>query len=159
MKLRLFHGLVFTAAVSTVAFSCNPVKRAMKKKAEIDKAIAEWILDNPMPYAEVLVPGDTIIIRDTIDYGIVVSDTIVKHDTVRIRMDRWRTVRETSRVVDTFIRTVSDHEQIRRLMDDRAALQSKVQTLETQKRLNFWIIVALIAVASASIMFGLRKWL
>jgi hypothetical protein len=125
--------------------SCNPAKRALQQKALIDKAIAEHILNNPIPFTELLLPGDTTIIRDTSWIPYVLFDTLYINDTVKITIDRWRDIYSTIIKTDTFVRTVNNEIAIRSLMDERAKMQQRLDDSERKVKNYLWWLIALIA--------------
>ena len=115
--------------LSFALVSCDPVKRALQKKAEIDNAIAQWVLDNPMPIDSVYLTGDEVIIyRDT-------TITEVVHDTSRntdiIRQTKYvdRTITRT----DTIVRTVVNDVLIRDMLDANNKMQGDVDRLKKDR--------------------------
>lgn len=137
-----FMGFLGWAAISIAALSCNPAKRALEQKRIIDEAIAKWVLENPIPMSEIMVPGDTIRIADTAWLPYLVWDTLVEKDTVRIVQIRYRTITERQTIRDTVVRTVNNTEAIIRLSDEKNLLQGKLYGSEkTQERQRWWIIL------------------
>jgi hypothetical protein len=137
--------------------ACNPAKRALQQKALIDKAIAEHVLNNPVPFTELLVPGDTTIIRDTSWVPYVLFDTLYINDTVKITIDRWRDIFNTIIKTDTFIRTVNNEAAIRRLMDDRAAMQQRLDASEQKAKNYLWWLIALAVAVVVSVLALLKR--
>jgi hypothetical protein len=137
--------------------ACNPAKKAVQQKTIIDKAIAEHILNNPIPYTELLVPGDTTIIRDTSWVPYVLLDTLYLNDTVKITIDRWRDIYNTIIKTDTFIRTVNNEAAIRRLMDDRAAMQQRLDASEQKAKNYLWWLIALAVAVVVSVLALLKR--
>jgi hypothetical protein len=120
---------------------CNPAKHAVNQKAIIDEAIAKWVLENPIPMSEIIVPGDTTFVRDTSWLPYLVWDTLVEMDTVRLVKIRYRTVREIVKTTDTVIRTVNNTAAIVRLSEEKNLLQGRLFGVEkTQERQRWWII-------------------
>jgi hypothetical protein len=139
MKFRLL-GLV--AVISMTALFCNPAKRALDQKRLIDEAIAQWILENPIPVSEILVPGDSIIVRDTSWLPYLVWDTLMDRDTVRVVQIRYRTVREIVNVRDTLVRTVNNTEAIVKLNEDKSFLQGRLTASENaQRKQSLWLLI------------------
>ncbi len=138
------------------ALSCNPAKHAIRQKEAIDKAIAEHILNNPIPYSEILIPGDTIIVRDTLDHEVVLIDTFFIQDTVKIEIAKWRTIFRTNRVVDTFIRTVDNQKEVRRLMEERAAVQQRLSDSERRSNNLLWWLIACGVLLLISVLIRLK---
>jgi hypothetical protein len=124
------------------AIYCNPAKRAFDQKRLIDEAIAQWVLENPIPMSELIVPGDTTFLRDTSWLPYLVWDTLMEHDTVRVVQIRYRTVREVVKTTDTLIRTVNNTEAIIRLNDEKSFLQGRLTASEnTQKKQSMWLLL------------------
>lgn len=124
------------------AIYCNPAKRAFDQKRLIDEAIAQWVLENPIPMSELIVPGDTTFLRDTSWLPYLVWDTLMEHDTVRVVQIRYRTVREVVKTTDTLIRTVNNTEAIIRLSDEKNFLQGRLSASEnTQKKQSMWLLL------------------
>jgi hypothetical protein len=124
------------------AIYCNPAKRAFDQKRLIDEAIAQWVLENPIPMSELIVPGDTTFLRDTSWLPYLVWDTLMEHDTVRVVQIRYRTVREVVKTTDTLIRTVNNTEAIIRLSDEKNFLQGRLSASENaQKKQSMWLLL------------------
>ena len=124
------------------ALFCNPAKRALDQKRLIDEAIAQWILENPIPMSEVIVPGDSIIVRDTSWLPYLVWDTLMERDTVRVVQIRYRTVREIVNVRDTLVRTVNNTEAIVKLNEDKSFLQGRLTASENaQRKQSLWLLI------------------
>jgi hypothetical protein len=124
------------------AIYCNPAKRAFDQKRLIDEAIAQWVLENPIPMSELIVPGDTTFLRDTSWLPYLVWDTLMEHDTVRVVQIRYRTVREVVKTTDTLVRTVNNTEAIIRLSDEKNFLQGRLSASEnTQKKQSMWLLL------------------
>jgi hypothetical protein len=124
------------------ALFCNPAKRALDQKRLIDEAIAQWILENPIPVSEILVPGDSIIVRDTSWLPYLVWDTLMDRDTVRVVQIRYRTVREIVNVRDTLVRTVNNTEAIVKLNEDKSFLQGRLTASENaQRKQSLWLLI------------------
>jgi hypothetical protein len=124
------------------AIYCNPAKRAFDQKRLIDEAIAQWVLENPIPMSELIVPGDTTFLRDTSWLPYLVWDTLMEHDTVRVVQIRYRTVREVVKTTDTLIRTVNNTEAIIRLNDEKSFLQGRLTASENaHKKQSMWLLL------------------
>jgi hypothetical protein len=137
--------------------ACNPAKKAVQQKTIIDKAIAEHILNNPIPYTELLVPGDTTIIRDTSWVPYVLFDTLYLNDTVKITIEKWREITKTLMKTDTFIRTVSNEQAIRTLMEDRARVQQRLDSAEQRAKNYLWWLIALAVAVVVSVLALLKR--
>ena len=137
--------------------ACNPAKKALQQKALIDKAIAEHVLNNPVPYSELLIAGDTTVIRDTSWVPYVLFDTLYLNDTVKITIDRWRDIFNTIIKTDTFIRTVNNDAAIRRLMDERAAMQQRLDSSEQKAKNYLWWLIALAIAVVISVLALLKR--
>lgn len=122
--------------------SCNPVKRAMKQKEVIDQAVADYVLNNPVPFSELLVKGDTVVVRDTTWLPYLVWDTIVEKDTVRVVQVKTKVVREVQTVRDTIIRVQNNQEALNNLNAARWKVQEELKESEKiRKRQTWWIIL------------------
>jgi hypothetical protein len=144
-------------ALFLLLLACNPAKRAVQQKAIIDKAIAEHILNNPIPYTELLVPGDTTIIRDTSWVPYVLFDTLYLNDTVKITIEKWREITQTLLKTDTFIRTVSNDQALRALMEDRAKVQQRLDSAEQKAKNYLWWLIALAVAVVVSILALIKR--
>lgn len=158
MRKSFAYGVFWIGAVAfAAALSCNPAKHALKQKEIIDEAIAKWVLENPVPMSEIVVPGDTLRIADTTWLPYLVWDTIVEKDTVRIVQIRYRTITERQTIRDTVIRTVNNTEAIIRLSDEKNLLQGKLYGSEkTQERQRWWIIL-LIALTIVLLLSHIKR--
>ena len=122
--------------------SCNPVKRAMKQKEVIDQAVADYVLNNPVPFSELLVKGDTLVVRDTTYLPYLVWDTIVEKDTVKVVQVKTKLIREVQTVRDTIVRVQNNQEALNNLNAARWKVQEELKESEkTRKRQTWWIIL------------------
>lgn len=138
-------------------FSCNPVKKAMKRKKEIDKAIAEYVLENPIPYSEIIKPGDTSIIRDTMWLPLVLFDTLRINDTIKITIDRWRQITNTLFKTDTLIRVENNEKAIRQLMNHQASLDMQLAAANKKNETLLWWLIAMIVAVIVSILALIKR--
>jgi hypothetical protein len=136
---------------------CNPVKRAMKRKAEIDKAIAEYVLENPVPYSEIVKPGDTILLTDTMYLPLVLLDTLRVKDTIKITMERWRQITNTLLKTDTLIRVENNEKAIRQLMNHQASLDMQLAAANKKSETLLWWLIAMIVAVIVSILALIRR--
>ena len=135
-------------------WSCDPVKRSLRKKAVIDAAIAQYILDHPMPSDTVYLPGVERVRYDTIVNENIYIDTIRVKDTVYIRKTRWQDIIKTIQVTDTMYRMVSDHGAAQLL---RGQLDQKTGELESKKAANRSLIWAVVVLSLCLIaMLGIK---
>jgi hypothetical protein len=135
-------------------WSCDPVKRSLRKKAEIDAAIAKWVLDNPAPVDTLYLPGIERVRYDTIVNENIYVDTIRVKDTIYIRKTKWQDIIKTIQVTDTMYQVVSDHGAAQLL---RSQLDQKMGELASKQATNrslIWAIVALSVILVA--IFGIR---
>ena len=122
--------------------SCNPVKRAMKQKEVIDQAVADYVLNSPVPFSELLVKGDTLVVRDTTYLPYLVWDTIVEKDTVKVVQVKTKLIREVQTVRDTIVRVQNNQEALNNLNAARWKVQEELKESEkTRKRQTWWIIL------------------
>jgi hypothetical protein len=138
-------------------FSCNPVKKAMKRKKEIDKAIAEYVLENPIPYSEIVKPGDTILMTDTMWLPLVLFDTLRVNDTIKITIDRWRQITNTLFKTDTLIRVENNEKAIRQLMNNQASLDMQLAAANKKNETLLWWLIAMIVAVIVSILALIKR--
>jgi len=84
-------------------YSCDPVKRSIKRKERIDALIQDYLDANPPKGDTVYLKGDLEFDTDTIVYENIYVDTIRVTDTVWINQTRYRELLKTIRVVDTLV--------------------------------------------------------
>ena len=137
---------------------CSPVKRAMKQKAEIDKAIAEWVLENPMPMDSVYVAGDTIIRRDTFDHQIFIIDTVAIDNIRTLYRTQYKTITAYVTRTDTITRTVNNNAAINTLMGQNAKLAGVVEAKDKERKKLTWLVVGLSALTGAITVFSLSRF-
>lgn len=89
-------------------WSCDPVKRSLKKKEAIDAAIADYVARNPPKSDTVYLPGVERIRYDTIVNENIYVDTIRIRDTVYIRKVRYQDIIKTVMKTDTMYRVLVD---------------------------------------------------
>jgi hypothetical protein len=137
------YGVFWIGAVAfAAALSCNPARHAIRQKELIDEAIAKWVLENPVPMSEIMIPGDTLIFRDTAFVDSYVFDTVYLKDTVRITKTAYKTIREIVNVRDTVVRTVNNTEAIIKLQEEKNLLQGRLYGSEaSQDRQRWWLIL------------------
>lgn len=138
-------------------FSCNPVKKAMKRKKMIDKAIAEYVLENPIPYSEIIKPGDTILVTDTMWLPLVLFDTLRVNDTIKITIDRWRQITNTLFKTDTIIRVENNEKTIRQLMNQQASLDMQLAAANKKNETLLWWLIAMIVAVIVSILALIKR--
>jgi len=126
-------------------WSCDPVKRSLKKKEGIDAAIADYVARNPPRSDTVYLPGVERIRYDTIVNENIYVDTIRIKDTVFIRKVRYQDIVKTIMKTDTMYRV---------LVDDAGALLLKRQLdrtsgeLDAKKRNSKGLLVAVIILSA-----------
>jgi len=152
-----FMGFLGWAAISIAALSCNPAKRALDQKRIIDEAIAKWVLENPIPMSEIMLPGDTLVIRDTAWVDNYVYDTVYRKDTVRITKTAYKVVKEVKTIRDTVVRTVNNTEAIIRLSDEKNLLQGRLYGAEKAQEKQRWWIVILAIISSILLVITIRR--
>ena len=126
-------------------WSCDPVKRSLKKKEGIEAAIADYVARNPPRSDTVYLPGVERIRYDTIVNENIYVDTIRVQDTVYIRKVRYQDIVKTIIKTDTIYRV---------LVDDAGALLLKRQLdrtsveLDAKKRNSKSLLVAVIILSA-----------
>jgi hypothetical protein len=146
--------LLLTLLALVLLWSCDPVKRSLRKKAEIDAAIAQWVLDNPRPSDTVYLQGVERVRYDTIVNENIYVDTIRIKDTIYIRKTRWQDIIKTIQVTDTMYQVLSDHGAAQHL---RSVLEQKNAELSVKKAANKSLIWAIVVLSLCLIfMVGIR---
>jgi len=126
-------------------WSCDPVKRSLKKKEAIDAAIADYVVRNPPKSDTVYLPGVERVRYDTIVNENIYVDTIRVQDTVYIRKVRYQDIVKSIMKTDTMYRV---------LVDDAGALLLKRQLdrqtgeLDAKKRNSKGLLVAVIILSA-----------
>ena len=135
----------FTIIAFIALYSCDPVKRSLKKKEAIDAAIADYVARNPPKSDTVYLPGVERIRYDTIVNENIYVDTIRIRDTVYIRKVRYQDIVKTIMKTDTMYRV---------LVDDAGAILLKRQLdrqtgeLDAKKRNSKGLLVAVIILSA-----------
>jgi len=130
----------------------------MKQKAEIDKAIAEWVLENPMPLDSVYIAGDTIIRRDTFDHQIFIIDTVSIDNIRTLYRTQYKTITAYVTRTDTITRTVNNNAAINTLMGQNAKLAGVVEAKDKERKKLTWLVVGLSALTGAITVFSLSRY-
>ena len=127
LRIRiLFNLLLLVFALS----SCDPVKRALQKKAEIDAAIAQWVLDNPMPVDTMYITGDEVIVYRDTTLREVIYDTLLQKEIVRLTKYVDRQVTRT----DTIVRTIVNDALIKDMLEVNNKMQGDVDRLKNDRK-------------------------
>ena len=148
--------LLFLAFVAVAG--CNPVKRALKQKQTIDDAIAQWVLENPMPLDSVFIAGDTIVKRDTFDHQIFIIDTVTIDNIRTLYRTQYKTITAYVTRTDTIIRTVNNTEALGVLSGQNAKLTGMVESKEKEKKKLTWLVVGLSVLTGAITAFSLSRY-
>ena len=135
-------------------WSCDPVKRSLRKKAEIDAAIAQWVLANPKPSDTVYLPGVERVRYDTIVNENIYVDTIRVQDTVFIRKTRWHDIIKTIQVTDTMYQVVTDHGAAQVLKGQLDQKTGELTAKTATNRVLIWTVVLLGLILAA--LIGIR---
>ena len=138
-------------------WSCDPVKRSLRKKAEIDAAIAQWVLANPQPSDTVYLPGVERVRYDTIVNENIYVDTIRVRDTVYIRKTRWQEITKTIQVTDTMYQVVSDHGAAQLLKGQLDQKTGELTAKAAANRVLTWVVVLLGLVLAVLVGVRLMK--
>lgn len=118
------------ALIAIVFTSCDPVKRALQKKEDIDSAIAQWVLENPMPIDSVYLTGDEVIIYRDTTITEVVHDTLRQTDIIRQTKFVDRQVTRT----DTIVKTVVNDALIRDMLNVNNKMQGDIDRLHKDRK-------------------------
>lgn len=121
-----FNLLLLVFALS----SCDPVKRALQKKAEIDAAIAQWVLDNPLPVDSVYITGDEVIVYRDTTLRETIYDTLLQKEIVRMTKYVDRNVTRT----DTIVRTIVNDALIKDMLEVNNKMQGDVDRLKKDRK-------------------------
>ena len=127
-------------------WSCDPVKRSLKKKEAIDAAISDYVARNPPKSDTVYLPGVERIRYDTIVNENIYVDTIRVQDTVYIRKVSYQDIVKTIMKTDTMYRV---------LVDDAGALMLRKQLdrqtgeLDAKKRNSKALLIAVILLSAS----------
>jgi hypothetical protein len=145
---------VFVLSCLVLLWSCDPVKRSLRKKTEIDAAIAQWVLANPQPSDTVYLPGVERVRYDTIVNENIYVDTIRVQDTVFIRKTRWHDIIKTIQVTDTMYQVVSDHGAAQVLKGQLDQKTGELTAKAATNRVLIWTVVLLGLILAA--LIGIR---
>lgn len=127
LATRIWFKVILTAFILA---SCNPVKKALRKKAEIDAAIAQWVLDNPLPVDSVYITGDEVIVYRDTTIKETVYDTLMQEEIVRLTKFIDRHITRT----DTIVKTVVNDVLVRDMLNVNNKMQGQIDSLEKDKR-------------------------
>ena len=129
-------------------WSCDPVKRSLKKKEAIDAAIADYVARNPPKSDTVYLPGVERIRYDTIVNENIYVDTIRVRDTVYIRKVRYQDIVKTIMKTDTLFQVVVDDRDALWL---RKNLDTAMGQLDIKSRNAKGLLIAVIILSVALI--------
>ena len=127
LATRIWFKVILTAFILA---SCNPVKKALRKKAEIDAAIAQWVLDNPLPIDSVYITGDEVIIYRDTTIKETVYDTLRQKEIVRLTKFIDRHITRT----DTIVKTVVNDVLVRDMLNVNNKMQGQIDSLEKDRK-------------------------
>lgn len=127
LATRIWFKVILTAFILA---SCNPVKKALRKKAEIDAAIAQWVLDNPLPIDSVYITGDEVIVYRDTTIKETVYDTLRQEEIVRLTKFIDRHITRT----DTIVKTVVNDVLVRDMLNVNNKMQGQIDSLEKDRK-------------------------
>lgn len=127
LATRIWFKVILTAFILA---SCNPVKKALRKKAEIDAAIAQWVLDNPMPIDSVYITGDEVIVYRDTTIKETVYDTLKQKEIVRLTKFIDRHITRT----DTIVKTVVNDVIVRDMLNVNNRMQGQIDSLQKDRK-------------------------
>jgi hypothetical protein len=145
---------LFVLSCLVLLWSCDPVKRSLRKKADIDAAIAQWVMANPQPSDTVYLPGVERVRYDTIVNENIYVDTIRVRDTVYIRKTRWHDIIKTIQVTDTMYQVVTDHGAAQLLKGQLDQKTGELTAKAAANRVLIWTVVLLGLILAA--LIGIR---
>jgi len=135
--------IIFVLLGLVLLWSCNPVKRAIKRKAAIDAAIADYVAANPPRIDTLYLKGAEVRIFDTIVNENIYTDTIRIADTIYIKKVQKLKVTETIRATDTLIRMVLDDQASAILRQQKDHLQGQLDSKEDANKWLIWGVIGL----------------
>ena len=127
LATRIWFKVILTAFILA---SCNPVKKALRKKAEIDAAIAQWVLDNPLPIDSVYITGDEVIVYRDTTIKETVYDTLRQKEIVRLTKFIDRHITRT----DTIVKTVVNDVLVRDMLNVNNKMQGQIDGLQKDRK-------------------------
>lgn len=127
LATRIWFKVILTAFILA---SCNPVKKALRKKAEIDAAIAQWVLDNPLPIDSVYITGDEVIVYRDTTIKETVYDTLRQKEIIRLTKFIDRHITRT----DTIVKTVVNDVLVRDMLNVNNKMQGQIDSLEKDRK-------------------------
>ena len=127
LATRIWFKVILTAFILA---SCNPIKKALRKKAEIDAAIAQWVLDNPMPIDSVYITGDEVIVYRDTTIKETVYDTLRQKEIIRLTKFIDRHITRT----DTIVKTVVNDVLVRDMLNVNNKMQGQIDSLEKDRK-------------------------
>lgn len=127
LATRIWFKIILTAFILA---SCNPVKKALRKKAEIDAAIAQWVLDNPLPIDSVYITGDEVIIYRDTTIKETVYDTLRQKEIVQLTKFIDRHITRT----DTIVKTVVNDVLVRDMLNVNNKMQGQIDSLQKDRK-------------------------
>lgn len=149
--------------------SCNSLKKAQKDVAKISvthpEVLAAYCAEK-FPVKETFLPGDTIIVTDTVQMiGNIITDTVISFDTVRITTIKTlpgQTITKIVHVTDTVVKENTAQLKVCELERGKVVdllLKSNNESDKWQGKAKkrFWLIMALIVALVGSLYFNVRK--
>lgn len=149
--------------------SCNSLKKAQKDVAKISvthpEVLGKYCADK-FPVKEIFMPGDTIIVTDTVKMeGVVITDTLIDFDTVRITKTitlPGKTITKTITTHDTIVKENTAQLKVCELergkvVDLLTASNAESNKWQGKAKTRFWIMLALIVALAGSVYFNVRK--
>lgn len=127
LATRIWFKVILTAFILA---SCNPVKKALRKKAEIDAAISQWVLDNPLPIDSVYITGDEVIVYRDTTIKETVYDTLRQKEIIRLTKFIDRHITRT----DTIVKTVVNDVLVRDMLNVNNKMQGQIDSLEKDRK-------------------------
>lgn len=159
----------FTIFLLLICLSCNSLKKAQKDVAKISvthpEVLAKYCADK-FPVVETFLPGDTIIVTDTVFNSInIISDTVTTLDTVRITKTvtlPGKTITKTVTVTDTIVKENTAQLKVcelerGKMVDLLASSNAESDKWQGKAKKRFWILIGLIVLLAGSLYFNVRK--
>lgn len=134
-------------------WSCDPVKRSLKRKAVIDAAIADYVSRNPPKVDTLYKLGEIVNHYDTIVNENIYVDTIRIHDTVYVRKMQRVDIIKTIMQTDTMIRVILDDAASAILRTDKDQLIGELKAKDAANKRQSWAIYLLLGALSILLAF------
>jgi hypothetical protein len=139
LKEAIFYFII----IATILFiffgsvSCNPIKRVLSNQGKRDQMAAEIIKLGYCINDTIIVElHDTISTKDTIDLPLIITDTLLRNDTLIIWETKFKDIVTTKVITQKLDRVVIDSAKVNVLQKELAELKIKFADVD-QRRKNW----------------------